>query len=511
MTRVSPGTRQRLERLRRLLGVVVVALLGATIGWALAPEPTVQVGPLDVQIATSLQAEHPAVIALPPIGEVAFDTHVGPLGFRASVRSVDSQAAEVLLSSPSGLDDLTRTAPDAVKGGVLQALAWSIACTLVGAGSAALVVYRSPRRGLQAAGAVLVPTVVVCTLAASTFDAAALQQPRFTGLLSRAPYLSAEGRSVVDRLQSYRSGVADMVRSVTTLYTASDELPVLDDSEVTTVLHLSDIHLNPQGFDLADQLVEQFSVDVVVDTGDITTWGTPAESSTLNRIGRLGVPYVFVRGNHDSMVTSAAVALQRGAIVLENESVTVAGLTIAGIGDARFTPDVGSQGLETGREAAGRSASDLAATVAATNRAGRDVDVAVLHNPSRLDALLGEVPLIVSGHYHTRTVRLDESGTRVMVQGSSGGAGFTLGALNSLEKGEPIPLQASLLYFASSGERKGELVAWDDVSVGGLGLSSVSFDRTVVPAEDADLPAAGDEDSDEDSDGDATTPTDGGP
>ncbi len=113
--------------------------------------------------------------------------------------------------------------------------------------------------------------------------------------------------------------------------------------------------------------------------------------------------------------------------------------------------------------------------------------MALIHDPGALDPLFGKVPLILAGHYHKRVVRLDESGTRVMVEGSTGGAGISVGALNSIEKGEPVPLEATLLYFASSGDREGQLVAYDEVTVGGLGLSSVSIDRVLVPE-----PVAGD-------------------
>jgi predicted MPP superfamily phosphohydrolase len=490
------GQRSRYRRAARrvLAGIAIalVALTGAAIGWALAPASHAQVGPLSVRIETVVFGEHPAVIDLPPVGEVAFDTHAGPLGVRASVESVDAAGAQEVLGSSSGLTELADTAPDAVRGGVLRAFAWSAACSVVAAGLATAVVYRRRRRGMQGAAVTAAPLVVLALVAAFTFDPAALEQPQFTGLLTKAPYLAGEGRAVVDRLESYRSGVADMVRSVTTLYTATDELPVLDrGGEVTTVLHLSDIHLNPQGLDLAEQLVDQFGVDAVVDTGDITTWGSDAESATLARIGRIGVPYVFVRGNHDSQATAAVVAAQPNGVVLDGTTAEVAGLVFAGVGDARFSPD-GGAGLEEGdggeeaiddgkREAARGSAEELADLVGVTDRAGDDVDVALIHDPSALDALFGTVPLVLAGHYHRRIVRLDESGTWVMVQGSSGGAGFSAGALESLEQGEPLPLSASLLYFAASGEREGELVAYDEVTVGGLGLSSVSIDRVVVP------------------------------
>ena len=200
------------------------------------------------------------------------------------------------------------------------------------------------------------------------------------------------------------------------------------------------------------------------------------------------MPYVFVRGNHDSVITANAVAAQ-GALVLEGEAVTVEGLTFAGVGDARFSPDSGELDIDAARRSAGESAADLAAVIGSTNRSGEDVDVALIHDPSRLDPLLGEVSLVLSGHYHSRTVRLDESGTRVMVQGSSGGAGISAGALDRLAEGEPLPLEASLLYFGTSGDQAGRLVAWDDVTVGGLGLSSVEIDRTVVQPDEQPTPS----------------------
>jgi predicted MPP superfamily phosphohydrolase len=479
----------RAGRLLGLLAVLTVAGVGASIGWALAPGSTVELGPLTVRVDVDLGTDPGASVQLPPVGEVSFDTHRGLLAVRASVVAVDVGDARSLISDPRAVTQLTASTPGVLRGGMLRAAAWSAGCALLGAAVAGGAVYRRPRAGGRSAAVAAAPLVLVAAVAALTFEPAALGQPRFTGLLSQAPYLAGQGQGVAQRLESYRSGVADIVQSVTTLYTLTDELPVLPrGGQVTTVLHISDIHLNPQAFDLTDQLVEQFGVDVVVDTGDITTWGTAAESATLSRIGRLGVPYVFVRGNHDSVATQEAVAAQAGAVVLDRTAATVAGLTFAGIGDAQFTPAAGRDDDATALEAAGRSATELAEVVRATDRVGDPVDVALIHNPGRLDPLFGHVPLILSGHYHERIVRTDEpTGTQVMVQGTTGGAGVTAGALRRLEEGDPIPLQATLLYFAAVGERAGSLVAYDDVTVGGLGLSSVTIERT-VPDRDPEPP-----------------------
>ena len=115
----------------------------------------------------------------------------------------------------------------------------------------------------------------------STFDQDSLAQPKFTGLLTRAPYVVGQTQGLVQRLESYRSGLADFVDSVTSLYALGSRLPGTADGvakgEVTTVLHISDIHDNPLGFDLTARLVKQFGADLVVDTGDITTNGTALE------------------------------------------------------------------------------------------------------------------------------------------------------------------------------------------------------------------------------------------
>ena len=253
--------------------------------------------------------------------------------------------------------------------------------------------------------------------------------------------------------------------------------------DVTTVLHISDLHLNPLGYDLTDDLVQQFGVDAVVDTGDTTTWGTGPEAGYLARIGGLGVPYVWVRGNHDSLDTQAAVAAQGATVLDRGATAEVAGLVLAGQGDPVFTPaGRGGRGDRQRRAGAGagqrgprRRRRDLG-----RRPPGDPVDVALVHDPSGLAPLLGRVPLVLAGHLHKRSVTLDASGTRVMVEGTTGGAGVTSAGLNRLADGAPLPLSATLLYFGKAGDDAGKLLAYDEVTVGGLGLAEVNLQRTVL-------------------------------
>lgn len=485
----QPARGRGRNRLLRWLGVVAVGIAGAAMGWLLAPGSQAYVGPLQVQVDVRPSLSSGVHVQMPPVGAVSFDTHLAPVAVNASVLSVDLAEAQQLIASPQGLLALQLAAPEVLRDAAIEAVAWSAGFALGGALLLGLAVYRLSWRPVQTTAAALVLLLAVGGVTAATFDAAALRAPRFTGLLQSAPYIAGEGREVAERLESYRSGLADLVESVTTLYAVADRLPVLPRSgETTTVLHISDVHLNPLGFDVADRLVEQFGVDAVVDTGDITTWGTSVESSTLSRIGDLGVPYVFVRGNHDSAATEAAVRAQPNAVVLDGETAEVAGLVFAGIGDPRFTPEGEEPDDERNRELVLGASEELADVITArpeTEDGDHGVDVALVHDPSVLDPLFGEVPLVLSGHYHRRIVNVYEPGTRVMVQGSTGGAGITVNGLEALGQGDPLSLTATLLYFGTSGDREGRLVAYDEVTVGGLGLASVTIERTVVDSEEA--------------------------
>jgi len=488
----------------RVVATLAVAFAGGALGSALTPGTTADVGPLQVEVRVVPSLDPGVQLLLPPAGEVEFDAYNASVAVQARITRVDLDGARTLLNSPAQVRALGDTAAESLRSAAIRATLLSVGCTLLGAvGMSVLVWRRAWRRTAQVAGTVVAVLVATGGMAWATAEPDRLAQPRFTGLLSQAPYIAGEVPSVLQRLETYRSGLADIVRSVTTLYATAGGLPQFtgDGDGTVTVLHVSDIHLNPLAFDLIDKIVQQFGVDVVVDTGDITTWGTAVESRTLARIGQVGVPYVFVRGNHDSARTAAAVATNRNAIVLDDGVAEVAGLVVAGIGDPVFTPDgnpPATSELPTSQQPGGgpRSATDalhaqsverLTSTVEQwdTQHPDRPVDIAAIHEPVELDRLMGRVPMIFAGHTHSRATTLDKkSGTAVLVEGSTGGAGITQRGLERLSDGKPLPLAASLIHVATTGDQAGRPVAIDAITVGGFGLTSVNLERTVIRPED---------------------------
>ena len=114
------------------------------------------------------------------------------------------------------------------------------------------------------------------------------------------------------------------------------------------------------------------------------------------------------------------------------------------------------------------------------------VDVALIHDPTQPDGLLGRAPLVLSGHMHTSDVELDRdgSGTDWLTVGSTGGALASGGVAPVLQGEDPLDLTARMLYFD---RESGRLVAYDDITMGGLGLVSVSIHRSQMPVEQPEL------------------------
>jgi predicted MPP superfamily phosphohydrolase len=477
LARVSePGTATS-ARLRvvarttaRWAGRLAVVLAGAWLGILLLGRVPAPIGPFDATLAFR-PVGGGATLDIPPLGALQVDAYDGPLRLEIQLSRVDEVRATALAADPVKLDGAVDQVSADLRDAV-ERVAWLTALAAVGGAAAtSLLLQRRRRELLIALG---LSTALVATtggIAAATWRPAALSQPTYTGLLVNANSLIGSAQDIVARFDAYRASLEDLVSNVSTLYSTLSTLPPpggADDS--VALLHVSDIHLNPAGFDLVQQVVTQFDVDGVLDTGDITDWGSQPENALVSRVGTLGVPYVFTRGNHDSTVTVQLVAAQPNATVLADSAVTVAGLEVVGTPDPRFTPDPDADdGLES-LEETGEGLAAFARTLP------EPPAIAMVHDPEQAPPLDGVVPLVLAGHTHEREVtRLDE-GTLLMVQGSTGGAG-----LRALQGEFPEPLTCTVLYLDPG---TGALTAYDEITLGGLGQTEVTIERTVVATAD---------------------------
>jgi predicted phosphodiesterase len=449
---------------------VAVALSGALIAVLLFGRLAAPIGPFDTTLAFRPFGGG-AQVDVAPLGSLAVDVYDGPLRLQIDLERVDQERARALATDPVRLNGVVDGVTEDLRSAVTELVLITAGVALAGALVASLVVFRRRKEPLIAGGLTLVVLAGTAGLGVATWRPEAMTQPTYTGLLVNANSLIGSAEDIVARFDAYRASLEDLVANVGTLYSALSALPAPGGADDTvTLLHVSDLHLNPAGFDLMRQVADQFQVDAVLDTGDITDWGSRPENRLISAVGALDVPYIYIRGNHDSATTAALIAAQPNATVLDDSATTVAGIEIVGARDPRFTPDKSTGDDDAGAnvlEDSGQRLADFIDTL--------DVPpaLALVHDPKQAGPLDGEVPVVLAGHTHERDVSRMDDGTLLMVEGSTGGAG-----LRGLQGDYPEPLTCTVLYLDRD---TGELRAYDEVTLGGLGETEVTIQRRTVP------------------------------
>lgn len=477
-TRLSRARAVVIARGRRLVGwlhrhrvgrhvlICLTAVAGALIAVTLWGSVQERVGPVQATFRLQPALHGGTEIDVPPLGTLSVHSHAGPLHVRATVTSVDLQDAQRVLDGEQTTDQIEAQVNHDVHHAMTVLIAKWVTLALLGGAGAVLAVYRRPRPVVLGASVVAAAMMISGIVVVSTWRSRAFSNPRFSGVLRAAPTVIGSVEDIPEKFDSYRRELAKIVTNISKLYDATRTLPNSIAANAIPVLWVSDIHDNPEAFTVMQSIVAEFGAKAVVDTGDISDHGTAAEDRLFDPISQLGVPYVYVRGNHDSLVTQRYLARLGNVHVLDNGAVEqVAGLRWAGTGDPNFTPD---RSVDYGH---GSDPALLTAGTALTEsiQASRQpVDVALVHEPTMAGPLAGSVPLVLDGHVHHRAHRRDGP-TVTLTQGSSGGAG-----LRNLEGSQALDLEMSVLYFDPASR---QLVAVDDITLSGLGGESVQIQR----------------------------------
>ena len=441
----------RARRWAHLLAPVLVGIAGAALALLAFGRTTIDAGPFQVQVEADF-GRGVTDISLPPLGRLRADTHTAPLHLRASLREVDVD--DLREGVRRGLDsvaaEVERTTLDAADRFALQI----VFVGLVGALALGWITYRSRWREVLRAGASgLLAVGASVALTVASFDTTAFQAPTYTGSLQLVPQLFGPVEGAIERVGYFREQLRRVVAGAARAYDAVEANPLGQGDEIR-VLHISDIHLSTLGMGFARELARSFDVDLVLDSGDTSSFGTPGEELILAEIPSFGRPYVFVRGSHDSTDFQAAVEALPNGIVVDGEAREVAGVSIYGLGDpyfveARGAPVDDGEITELVRSVGPRIVADVEAMVQAP-------DLVAVHDHRMAETVAGLASVVVSGHFHRNHVEVID-GTLFLEVGTTGGSGptgFTV---------EGDPFSAEVLYFRPGGDGTMRLVAWDVV------------------------------------------------
>jgi predicted phosphodiesterase len=227
--------------------------------------------------------------------------------------------------------------------------------------------------------------------------------------------------------------------------------------ELRGLVLASDLHNNLLALPALDRAVGSRPLFFA---GDLTSSGSPFEFSLVRRVVRLGHPFVFVSGNHDSDALVRRMALAGGIVLTERGRlradgtygpvvVRVRGLRVAGYADPferRASERFRSRGEPRPDAEQREDFRDWLRPLL-----GR-VDVVMVHEPQLAEDAAAELrripprrPLVLlTGHTHMSSFHA--STNFVELNGGTVGGGGT----GNLEKGQPFGL-AVLVYARSGG------------------------------------------------------------
>jgi predicted phosphodiesterase len=440
------------HRIALLLLVAFIGGLAALLALRLVPPATHSLGPATVSARGEFGRGRTTVF-IPPLGNISADTHTAPLGFVLTLTEIDPTALTETVSSGRSRQTLERDLTDDLRAAAtLVALRLVLGAMLIGAIAAAVLPHRHLSTVVAGAAGGIVVVAVVLGMSAATFDPTAFREPRYQGALERAPQvIETLNRQVsaLDNLRSRYETAADRLSDVLELAAK----PNLDPREDTvSVLHVSDIHSNPIGVEVTDRLARQFGVDAVIDTGDVTSFGAPVEANIGDIIRQIPVDYLYVPGNHDSFLNRRAISRVDNVTLLDDATAEVGGVTVLGWGDPTFTAS-NETSTEEGNDARILDAPQVFSAVLR-----KRPDLLAVHDVRLAEIAIGEVPLVLAGHTHKRSIERRD-GTLVMTVGSTGATG-----LGSFIVEADLTYEAQVIYF-----RDGAPVAYDYISLSGLG------------------------------------------
>jgi predicted phosphodiesterase len=436
------------RRVLRLVFPVALGCAGAWLGLAVWGSSTVDMGPFVVRLDTQF-GRGVTDIVLPPLGHLTANTHTAPIRLNATLVGVRITQLTRDLGA-GGLEGLVaRVESDSRHALPLHALR----AVGVAAGGALLLgalAYR--RRWIRLVTCVLAAIILVGgaeTLALATFRPAAFGSPTFSGSLALAADIIPPVRGAATKFDEFRAQLERVVNGAIKVYTSIQTSPVGGAGEIR-VLHISDIHLSPLGFEFAKQIADGFDVNFVLDTGDTTSFGTRPENVVLNAISSMGRPYVWVRGNHDSREFQTALGKVRNAVVLDGTTTVQDGLRIYGLGDPVPPPTV-TRLSDSTFETRVLAVDPL--LLSDVERSPQPIDIVAVHDDRMAQSVAGHVPLVLSGHFHVNGAGVS-NGTLYLRVGTTGGSNFA-----TFLPDQGIPLSAEVLYFEPGSPP--QLVAYD--------------------------------------------------
>ncbi|AGL02615.1 metallophosphoesterase family protein [Desulfoscipio gibsoniae] len=439
-----------------LLTSILLAMTGAVLLVSLFGYMRFNIDALQFRVTVQFNEKGYTEVEIPPLGTVRAHTHTAPLLVSVRLENIDLQLIQRLLSDTTERNEVVEQSKT-----VLQQVAVIFVIKLIGLAmlGGALGVFLTRKGNLKKyiIGSLTGSITAGVLLAAAylTYDISAFRNPQYTGVLRVAPWMVGLAQETFGKIETVGENLEIIAKNLNLLYERLDNLqPLGETTDEFKILHVSDLHNNPAGMDFVLRVADLFGADMIIDTGDISDFGTPLEALLLEQLNHIDIPYFFIPGNHDAPAIIDRMN-QIPNVTVVNGLVEKNGLLFYGVPDPSSADNTVIP-------------SDLSIiprlTQQVVNRIDQiapGVDIALLHNDKMARALAGHVPVILFGHNHRMAITQQE-GSILVNAGTSGAAG-----LRGLQTTQ-IPYSVVLLHFRPDENGQNRLVAADAISVSNL-------------------------------------------
>lgn len=420
----------------------------------------------EFQLSIDFLTKNITEIVIPPIGTIFAETHWTPVRISLLLRSIDLEALKDILEQGVKQQELLDKVVTELNRVIKIFLLRMLALGTLGGTLGILALHRK-RIMSYFKGALAGLLIMACLLYGTyySYDLSKFQNPHFEGALQGAPWMIDLFQEALVKVDILGKRMQVMAANLYQLFERLEQVePIEDDIHGLKILHVSDIHNNPAAYDFIAQIADSFGVDVIVDTGDISDFGTPLEAKLVQRLQELKVPYLFVAGNHDSPAILEALQNINNVLVVNDRIFNVKGINFAGINDPA---SVSTRVIPPPEEKITEYANRLRGLIRVSEVCP---DILMVHNPWLARQFAGQVPVILYGHNHRYSI--DEGKGSVLVNAGTTGAAGVRGLIETNE----IPYSLALLHFKK--DSAWTLVAADTIKVFNL-KSGFSVERRV--------------------------------
>ncbi|WP_353892019.1 metallophosphoesterase [Proteinivorax hydrogeniformans] len=457
-----------IKKHKDLFQIILLALIGSIIMVSLLSTTSFQVFAFEIDLAIQIFDRGYTEVNIPPIGTVRAQTHIPPLKLAVNLTNINLDVMEEI-TDPEKTEEIMALVIATITERFRVFIVRLLVLATLGGCLAVGVFYKKPKHVLLGGVIGLVLMGILIGVTFSTYDDKAFENPEFEGILYAAPWMFGLLEESFEKLEDFSQQLEMLTVNLYTLFESIQYLDPLGtvDGDVK-ILHVSDIHNHPVAYDFIGQVIRSFNVDMVVDTGDITDYGTSLEAELISKLDNIDIPYVISPGNHDSPAVIERLQQMEDVIVLVDDVVDVNGVVIAGVADP--SSESTAMAVEPD-EVYIQQVDKLRQTI---EQSGKEPLIINTHHPLISQELQGEYPLLFQGHTHRLEVNAGDNDSIIINPGSTGASGIR----GLLSKNE-VPYSLVLIHLKQDGEANYKVAAIDSIDVFNLS-SGFSLNRQLI-------------------------------